>query len=159
MVRAAFKDQGVPVFIDPQETLRANATYTIDTLRALRQELGPEPSIAFLIGADQLLHLDTWQEWQQMFDYAHICAASRPGFMIDDEQVSPAVRDIFARRAGSVEQIRTHAHGSSYLARDLAVDISATEIRAQLQRSQRPEKLVPPGVLDYIEVHNLYKRS
>jgi nicotinate-nucleotide adenylyltransferase len=159
MVGAAFQGLPVPVVIDRQEILRESATYTIDTLRALRRELGPEPSIAFLIGADQLLHLDTWQEWRAMFDHAHICAASRPGFDIGDAQVSPAVRAVFAERAGSVAEIRAQAHGRSYLATDLAVDISATEIRAQLQRNERPGKLVPAGVLDYIEQHNLYKRS
>ena len=159
MVRTAFLDQHVSVVIDPQEILRARATYTIDTLRSLRRELGDEPSIAFLIGADQLQHLESWQEWREMFDYAHICAASRPGFAIDGEQVSVAVRDEFAGRAGTVEQVCSQAHGLSYLALDLAVDISATEIRDLLLCNERPEKLVPPGVLDYIEQHNLYKRS
>ena len=159
MVQAAFLNQQVPVVIDQQEILRASATYTIDTLRSLRSELGPRPSIAFLIGADQLLHLDSWQGWREMFDYAHICAASRPGFSIDGEQVPPAVREMFARNAGEVTQMRNQPHGLSYLAHDLAVDISATEVRALLSGNERPEKLVPPGVLDYIEQHNLYKRS
>jgi nicotinate-nucleotide adenylyltransferase len=76
--RRAFDRQQVPVVIDEQEIRRASATYTIDTLRALRAELGPEVSIVFLMGADQLQHLDTWQHWQELFDYAHLCAASRP---------------------------------------------------------------------------------
>ena len=158
MVRRAFVDLPVPVEIDRQEILRSSATYTIDTLRALRRALGDEPSIAFLIGADQLQHLESWQEWREMFDYAHICAASRPGFAIDGEQVSAAVRQVFAHRAGSLAQIRDQAHGLCYLAHDLAIDISATDIRKQLLQNQRPEKLVPAGVLDYIEQHNLYKR-
>ena len=158
MVHSAFVNLPVPVAIDRQEILRATATFTIDTLRALRRELGSEPAIAFLIGADQLLHLESWQEWREMFDHAHICAASRPGFAIDGEQVSATVREVFASRAGSVAQIRDRAYGLSYLAHDLAIDISATEIRAQLLQNQRPEKLVPTGVLDYIEQHNLYKR-
>ena len=157
MVRLAFANQKVPADIDEQEIRRTSATYTIDTLRSLRAELGSEPSIAFLIGADQLEHLDDWQEWRQMFDHAHLCAASRPGFALDGEQVSPAVRAIFAERAGTPQAIRAQPHGCSYLAHDLAVDISATEIRAALLRNERPEKLVPPGVLDYIEQHNLYK--
>lgn len=159
MVRRAFGDQQVAVTIDQQEILRTSATYTIDTLRALRDELGPQPSIAFLIGADQLMHLDSWQGWRDMFGYAHICAASRPGFSIDGEEVPPAVRDVFAHRAGSVAQMREQPCGLSYLAHDLAVDISATTVRALLAGNERPEKLVPPGVLDYIEQHNLYKRS
>lgn len=159
MVRRAFDRQTVPVDIDLQEILRDSATYTIDTLRALRAEVGPDSTLMFLIGADQLQHLDTWQEWRQLFDYAHICAASRPGFALDGSGVSPAVSAEFARRAGTAEQIRNTAHGMSYLAENLAVDISATQIRAALNRGDHPESLVPRRVLDYIEQHHLYKKS
>lgn len=157
MVRSAFSTQKVAVNIDQQEILRDSATYTIDTLRAVRKELGPDVSVVFLMGADQLQHLNTWQEWQQMFDYAHICAASRPGFAMDAAHVPADVAQEFARRAGSPEQIRNTAQGLAYLAPNLAVDISATAIRAALQRGEHPISLVPPGVLDYIEQHHLYK--
>jgi len=59
MVKRAFDQQTVPVVIDQQEIQRATATYTIDTLQALRAELGPAVSIVFLMGSDQLQHLDT----------------------------------------------------------------------------------------------------
>lgn len=157
MVRSAFSTQKVAVNIDQQEILRDSATYTIDTLRTVRKELGPDVSVVFLMGADQLQHLNTWQEWQQMFDYAHICAASRPGFAMDAAHVPADVAQEFARRAGSPEQIRNTAQGLAYLAPNLAVDISATAIRAALQRGEHPISLVPPGVLDYIEQHHLYK--
>ena len=157
MVRSAFSTQKVAVNIDQQEILRDSATYTIDTLRAVRKELGPDVSVVFLLGADQLQHLNTWQEWQQMFDYAHICAASRPGFAMDAAHVPADVAQEFARRAGSPEQIRNTAQGLAYLAPNLAVDISATAIRAALQRGEHPISLVPPEVLDYIEQHHLYK--
>jgi nicotinate-nucleotide adenylyltransferase len=45
----------------------------------------------------------------------------------------------------------------TYLAKDLAIDISATDIRVAIQRGERPDSLVPPKVLDYIELHHLYK--
>lgn len=157
MVRSAFSAQKVAVTIDPQEILRSSATYTIDTLRAIRQELGPHASIVFLMGADQLQHLDTWQEWQRMFDYAHICAASRPGFAMDAAHVPTVVAEEFSRRAGTPEQIRTTPQGLACLAPNLAVDISATAIRAALQRGERPISQLPLGVLDYIEQHHLYK--
>lgn len=159
MVRRAFDQQSVPVEIDLQEIRRASATYTIDTLRALRGEVGPDTSLIFLIGADQLQHLDTWQEWRRLFDYAHVCAASRPGFALDGSGVSPEVSTEFARRTGTPEQIRNTAHGLSYLAENLAVDISATQIRAALNRGDHPESLVPRRVLDYIEQHHLYKKA
>jgi nicotinate-nucleotide adenylyltransferase len=157
MVRRAFNQQTVPVTIDQQEIKRRTATYTIDTLRSVRAELGPEVSLLFLIGADQLQHLNTWQEWQHLFDYAHICAASRPGFAMDASHLPAPVAAEFARRAGTSTQLRAAPHGLAYLASDLAVDISATEVRAALERGERPASLVPHEVLDYIQHHHLYK--
>ena len=157
MVRRAFDRQQVPVVIDEQEIRRASATYTIDTLRALRAELGPQVSIVFLMGADQLQHLDTWQHWQELFDLAHLCAASRPGFELADAHVPPAVREEFKRRNAAPQEIRSTTHGYGYLALGLAVDISSTEIRAQLQRGTRPDSLIPGRVLDYIEQQHLYR--
>ncbi|MDB5989576.1 MAG: nadD [Herbaspirillum sp.] len=157
MVRRAFSRQSVPVRIDQQEIVRASVTYTIDTLQSLRRELGPEVSIVFLMGADQLQHLNTWQGWRELFDHAHLCAASRPGFGMEPANVPNEVMQEFSLRAASPAQIRNTPYGLTYLASNLAVDISATEIREILHNGARPDALVPSGVLDYIEQHHLYK--
>ena len=83
--------------------------------------------------------------------------AARPGFALNGPAVPPAVADAFARRLDTLEHIRNTPHGLTYLAQDFAVDISATEIRAALQRGFPANELVSPLVLDYIEQHNLYK--
>lgn len=157
MVQCAFAEQKIPVTIDLQEIQRHTATYSIDTLRAIRAEVGPEASLVFMLGADQLLQLDTWKEWQRLFDYAHICAASRPGFSVDAAQISQAVALECKSRAGTLEQIRNTPHGLIYLASDLAVDVSSTQIRSALRNGNRPDALVPHAVLNYIKQHQLYK--
>jgi nicotinate-nucleotide adenylyltransferase len=155
MLRLAFERQPVPVVIDDQEIRRQNGSYTIDTLRAVRAEAGPEASIAFVMGADQLLHLNTWHEWRTLFDLAHLCAASRPGFEMNT--LPPEVAREFSRRAAPPSQLRETPHGLTFLALNLAVDVSATEIRSLLAQGERPQQLLPAAVLDYIEQHNLYK--
>lgn len=160
MVALAFAGAPYGVAVDLQEIERGEqglATYTIDTLRQVRAELGASASISFLMGADQLQRLDTWHEWQALFDYAHICVAARPGFNLATAGLPPAVAEAISRRLGTPEQIRNTPHGLTYLAQDFAVDISATEIRAALQRGESANSLIPPLVLDYIEQHNLYK--
>ncbi len=157
MIRLAFCQQRALVVIDQQEIRRQTPTYTIDTLQALRSEWGPRASIVFLMGADQLQYLNTWQGWDRLFDYAHLGVASRPGFAMDESKVTDEVTRAFTCRAATPEQIRHRAHGATYLARNLAVDVSATEIRAALHNSKRPDTLVPAAVLDYIAQHHLYK--
>ncbi len=156
MVQAAFDQQKIPVTIDLQEIQRHTATYSIDTLRAIRAEVGPAVSLVFMLGADQLQQLDTWKEWQQLFDYAHLCAAARPGFSIDTQHLPQAVAKEFSNRTGTLEQIRTTPHGLTYLAADLAVDVSSTKVRSALRSGNRPDSLVPQAVLDYIKQHHLY---
>lgn len=156
MAERAFRSLAVPVMLDEQEIRREGATYTIDTLRALRAELGPKTSIALLVGADQLQKLHTWKQWEQLFEYAHICAASRPGFSVDAAHLPAEVAREFARRAATPEQIRTTPHGLCYLATNLSIEISATQIRTALKRKESTDSLIPPGVLDYIQQHHLY---
>lgn len=157
MVQLAFAAQQVEVVLDRQELDRSGATYTIDTLRAVRAELGPAASLVLLIGADQLQHFDSWREWRHIFDYAHLGVAARPGFSLTEHDIPAAVREEFVTRQAEVAQLRATPHGRTYLATDLAVDISATTIRLALQRGERPVSLLAPIVLDYIEQHNLYK--
>lgn len=159
MLAIAFLGLPMAVTIDPQEIKRPGATYTIDTLQALREELGTEASIALVIGADQLQRFHTWRRWREIFDYAHLCAASRPGFALHADQLSPAVSEVFKENLSDVQQLRQQAHGLSFLSHDLAIEGSATDVRAMLLSDIRPDKLVPAAVLDYIEQHHLYKRS
>jgi nicotinate-nucleotide adenylyltransferase len=157
MLRLAFAAQTVPVAVDMQEVDRAAPTYPIDTLRQLRSVFGAQASLIFLIGADQLQRLATWREWHQLFDYAHIGVAARPGFALSGPDVPPDVAAEFIWRQGTVEQIRNTPHGKIYVAQDFAADISATQVRAALQRGEAPNTLIPKVVLDYIQQHHLYK--
>jgi nicotinate-nucleotide adenylyltransferase len=158
MLELAFADAGLDVLIDLQEIQGAAPSYTIDTLRAIRAELGPEASLVFLMGADQLQNLDSWRAWRELFDYAHIGVAARPGISLDDAALPAQVKAEFGKRLATLDHLRSTPHGSTYLARELAVDISATQIRAALQRGEQANSLISPVVLDYIEQHNLYKK-
>ncbi len=157
MLGLAFGDAGLKVAIDLQEVERATPTYTIDTLRNVRAELGPDASIVFLMGADQLQQLDSWRDWRQLFDYAHIGVGARPGFDLANAALPAAVAEELEKRRSSIEQLRSAPSGKVYLAEALAVDITATQLRTALQRGEKPNSLISPVVLDYIQQHNLYK--
>lgn len=157
MLGLAFGEAGLKVAIDLQEVERTTPTYTIDTLRNVRAELGPDASIVFLMGADQLQQLDSWRDWRHLFDYAHIGVGARPGFNLANAALPAAVAEELEKRRSSIEQLRSAPSGKVYLAEALAVDISATQIRTALQRGEKPNSLISPVVLDYIQQHNLYK--
>ena len=157
MLELAFAEAALDVTLDLQEIERHAPTYTIDTLRNVRAQLGPNASLVFLIGADQLLHLDTWRDWRHLFDLAHIGVAARPGFSLTGAALPPAVATELQQRQGSLEQLRNTPSGHTYVAQALAVDVSSTQVRAALQRGEQANSLISPVVLDYIQQHNLYK--
>ncbi len=161
MLELAFRGSGLPVIVDRRELARGTPTYTVETLRGLREELGPDASIVFLMGADQLQNLDSWRDWQQLFELANIGVAARPGYTLEQKALPPAVAQELAPRLASTEQVRTTPAGLVCLAHTLAVDVSATQVRALLHGGGEPgtvlNSLVPPVVLDYIQQHNLYK--
>jgi nicotinate-nucleotide adenylyltransferase len=168
MLELAFRelgDSGLPVIIDRREIERGSATYTVETLRGLREELGLGASIVFLMGADQLQNLDSWRDWQSLFALANIGVAARPGYTLEQEALPPAVARELAPRLAPPGQVRTTPAGLVCLAHTLAVDISATQVRAALHdgyeglahAKAEVNSLVPPVVLDYIQQHHLYK--
>jgi nicotinate-nucleotide adenylyltransferase len=157
MLELAFRDAGLQVALDRQEIERTTPTYTIDTLRTVRAEVGPEASLVFIMGADQLQQLDTWRDWRALFELAHIGVAARPGYSLAEAALPPAVAQEFLLRQGSLDQLRSTPSGHTYLAQTLDVDISATQVRAALQRGESANSLISPVVLDYIQQHNLYK--
>ena len=161
MLSLAFADAGLPVTIDRRELELGSPSYTVETLRGLRAELGAEASIVFLMGADQLQNLDSWRDWQQLFALANLGVAARPGYTLDQDALPPAVARELAPRLAPPGQVRTTPAGLVCMAHTLAVDISATQVRAALRQGGDSRTdvnlLVSPVVLDYIQHHNLYK--
>ena len=150
----------VPIVIDQQEIQRAarqESNFSIDTLSQLRAGMGEQTSMVFLIGADQLQNLHTWKDWRQLFTLAHICVATRPGFSIDENNINSEVAKEWSERSATLQEIKLTPAGKTFIAHDLAWDVSATDIRRELKQKQQTTSLIPPKVLDYIQQHHLYR--
>lgn len=134
----------------------ARRSYSVDTLRELRAELGAEAPIALLVGADSFLALPTWHSWQELFDLAHFVVASRAGSPLDD-QLPPLLAGVVQGRvATSPGSLRRQPAGRVlYLHQPLHAQ-SATDIRERIAAGLPWRGLVPPAVADYIGSHGLY---
>jgi nicotinate-nucleotide adenylyltransferase len=128
-------------------------SYTIDTLKEFRKEVGPNQSVIWLLGADQLARLHTWHQWQRLLDYAHLAVLSRP----NAPAALPEV-DLFLRphRASKTTLMRTPAgHLASIDVSQLA--ISATQIRNLFRTKHSARFLLPDAVIEYISDSHLYE--
>lgn len=152
----------IAVEFDTQEMQRNCATYTIDSLRAIRAEIGSEVSLVFVIGADQLQQFDTWLSWREIFSYAHVAVGTRPGFSLAQQDIKAQVAQEFYQRTGSIEQIKSSAHGLTIISAELEIDISSSRIRKALQEGNQEAwniaQCLSPEVLDYIQLHYLYQK-
>ncbi|VVD78486.1 nicotinate-nucleotide adenylyltransferase [Pandoraea terrigena] len=146
------------LIVSTREIERAGPSYTVDTLREIRREVGPQASLSLLIGSDQLVRLDTWHAWRELFDYAHICAAARPGFRWATAPLP--LRQVFAEREKSALGVQSTPCGGILIDNSLAVDISATELRATLAHARdaaTPPANLPEPVWHYIRAQHLYR--
>lgn len=162
MLELAFHDLAATVrlVIDDQEVRRAAVgitSYTVDTLANLRFEYGADASLVLVIGADQLLNLDTWKDWDKLFDLAHVVVVSRPG--VDLDRLGSRIAYECGRRAGTLHDMRNSPAGLVCLCEELAVDLSSTAIRQQLANPADSglSAALPANVLDYISTHHLYQ--
>ena len=159
MVLAAIRDE--PRFaLDMREIERAGPTYTLDTLRELREALGEHVPLVLIMGSDQFERLDTWRDWTHLLDHAHLAVARRA-----DALLTPgyALQEYFNAHWARPHAVHEAAHGRIVEIEMTPVDASATEIRALLAqppspgRDSRLAEIVPAPVLDYIRAHQLYR--
>ncbi|WP_244118942.1 nicotinate-nucleotide adenylyltransferase [Burkholderia gladioli] len=165
MTRAAAASLALPgtqVTVATDEIEHEGPTYTTETLLRWRERVGPEASLSLVIGADQLVRLDTWRDWRRLFELAHLCVATRPGFELS--AAPPVVAAEIATRRGEAAELQASPAGRVLVDTTLAFDIAATDIRAHLReciarRAQVPDaqaEHVPAAVWAYILQHRLY---
>ncbi len=142
--------------VDEAELRLDAATYTVNTLRRLRSELGAEVPLVFLIGADHLLSLDRWKDWTKLFELAHFGVARRPGYAL--EPLPAAVAAEYGRRRAAAADLASSAAGRIVVFDMTPLDISSSAIRRALSERQVPRDALPAAVLAYIEQKSLYRQ-
>ena len=145
--------------VDDRETKRAGPGYMVDTLAELRAEVGVNRPLALLLGADAFLDLATWGRWHELFNFAHIVVAHRPGFPVDTWQhrmPQPLAREYASRTMQQPLAVHLAPAGGVVVIAIAALDISATMIRDCIGSRASPRYLLPDSVLDYIQTQRLY---
>lgn len=66
------------VFIDEREWRRSSPSYTLDSLREWRVEVGAKDPLAFAMGSDSFAQFDQWHEWRTLLELSHWLVVSRP---------------------------------------------------------------------------------
>lgn len=125
------------------EVRRAGVTYSVDTLRELCEIYPDNVELCFIVGADSAASLPRWYESETLAQLATFIAVSRPGQSLD-----ASLREGLAQAGFKVEYVE-----------GLAFDISSSDIRERLSRSESIEGMVPAAVLPLVEAEPCYRSA
>lgn len=122
------------------EIEREGPSYSVDTIRCLRDSYGPDTELYFIVGTDEALDLPNWHEAESLSKMVSFVTVPRPGF--------------------DIAELRTRLPASFYSKIEFLpmtpMDISSTEIRARVKAGRSIRYLVTTEVEAYICKHGLY---
>lgn len=156
MAELCLTDLGEGFSLDPREINRKGVSYTIDTLREIKEE-SPDAELYLIIGLDQFNSFDSWKEYQEIIQMAHLVVTSRPGFTFPLNKVSfPAGLQSSIEDFDGYQSLMKSGKLIHFL-RLKDTDISSSEIRKKLKIGQAVDKFLSLQVEKYIKEQKLYE--
>jgi nicotinate-nucleotide adenylyltransferase len=122
------------------DIVRERSTYTVDTLKDIRDQLDDLTELYLILGADSAASMDRWKSADQINGLAKIVAVGRPGQPFDAEALDSS----------------HPASGAEYVEGPM-IDVSATRVRGFLSEGRPIDDLVAGVVVEYIEKQGLYR--
>ena len=134
--------------ISLMEIERTGPSYTVDTLRTLREHLGMDISLFFIIGWDSLEELHTWYRASDILTLVtRLVAVRRPGYEEDAEYN----RVLEQRLPGILQRL--------LVVQAPQLEISATDLRQRVAEGRPIKYQTPEAVETYIKQNRLYGHS
>lgn len=155
MLRAAVADLAV-CKVDTREMNRSGPSWSVLTLEELRAE-NPDSSLCMIVGEDAFLGLSQWHRWIEIFDFAHVVIARRPGW--DLPAIGPLGDLLTERLVKDAADLRKQKSGKIYVCDITQLDISSTVIRERRSSGASIRYLLPDAVIQLIEASDSYQRN
>ena len=132
-----------PAFsLSDYECTKEGPSYTYETLQYLDGKY--EGKLMFVLGMDSLVQVDSWFKGEEILKNYTLITARRPG-TADDEAMK------------KINDFKTQYNADIYMMEMPPMDISATQIRKNVQEGKSIKGLVLPAVEEYIVEHQLYR--
>ena len=125
------------------EINRQGRTYTVDTLKELKQLYNAE--IYFIIGFDTLMDMDSWRMVDKVFEMANFVVVNRGNHDIQQHQEMERKKIVYNAKLFEVDIPD--------------IQISSTQIRERVKKGETIKYLVPEAVEKYIFTKGLYKNE
>lgn len=142
MAKLAFADMPEAEVSD-YEIVHTEVSYTYDTLCSLK-EMYPDDEIAFIMGTDSFLALDTWYMGRELLEQFSFLVSVRPGYR--ESELEDKIEEFRRLYDTNVEKLVM-----------TMPDVSSTEIRTRYESGLSNAGNVPDLIERYIYEHGLYK--
>jgi len=130
-------------FVSPFEIDSEGPTYTIDSVRHFSCGEREGSEVFFITGADAILEIFTWKDYEDLLRLCTFIAVSRPGYSLER----------FWETLGSdCPEMKHKVH----LLEIPALAVSSTFIRERVTLGKTIKYLTPEPVEQYIRKHGLY---
>jgi nicotinate-nucleotide adenylyltransferase len=139
------------------EGRRPGKSYSVETLRQVRQEYGRDWELYFILGLDAILEITTWKDYAELFTLCHFVVLDRPGY--DPGQLEAVLRREVHPQFQPLPDAAGFQHPKGakvYFLATTLMDISATRIRSLVGRGRSIRYLLPEKVRRYIITNKLY---
>jgi len=153
----------IPSPMESPETRGDTPSYSIDTVRRLKQQLKRSDRLFFLIGMDQFQDIAKWREPEALLCETEFIVMNRPGWSLADVGASlpasmrPAAAVTKAMKLQPATGDIVLNGATLHLLTDVSEKISATQIRHAAQSGRKLDALVGPDVAEYVRKTGLYK--
>ena len=124
---------------------RPGKTYTVDTLHEL-QKMYPGDELFFIMGADSLLSMESWYQFEDIFQMAAILVAVRDD--TDEKKLTDVITRMKSKYLADIRMVMTGR-----------MDISSTMIREKIKTGKSVRYLLPEDCVEYICLKNLYSQQ
>jgi nicotinate-nucleotide adenylyltransferase len=157
MARLAVGRHGV-LKVSDLEGRRPGKSYTIQTLRILREEFGEESELYYILGLDAILEIHTWKDFRELFTLSHFVVPDRPGYDRTDlgEFLQREVHEDFQPLPDGGGFQHPSGYRVLFLETTL-LDISGTQIRKLVRDGRSLRYLLPEAVRRFILRNKLYR--
>lgn len=146
---------GVPGFeVDNWEIQRNEPSYSVNTVIHIRDQIGDQAPLVFIMGMDAFNKFCSWEEWQTILKLAHLWVAHRPGSKMPEPHTTE--HKLLQELTRSPDDLLLSPAGKICVHETTALDISATKLRQQISEGITPRFLLPDPVWAYIQQNKLY---
>jgi nicotinate-nucleotide adenylyltransferase len=128
--------------VSPIEINRVGKTYTIDTIRKVREKY-PDNELFFIVGADIIFSITKWRKIDELFRQTAFIVAERPGY--------PKLK-----LRWMIAKLRHRYQARIYPMTLSGMDITSTDIRKRIKAGKSVRYLIPDIVNSYIQDKHLY---